>query len=121
MHESPSSAQLVRAVMAFLTDVAMPNLSGHAQFTARVSANALALVLREMDGRAGMDKQAADLYAGLLGDTKTTDLATLEKALCDAISAGQITNETPGLLPALRTVATAQLAIDQPTYNGIKS
>jgi hypothetical protein len=120
MHESPSSAQLVGAVMAFLTDVAIPSLSGHAQFSARVSANALALVSRELEGRARMDEAAVRLYTDLLGQSTTTDLATLEKALCDAIAAGELTPQSPGLMAALREVATAQLAIDQPNYSGLK-
>jgi Domain of unknown function (DUF6285) len=120
MHESPSSAQLVDGVIAFLTNVAIPNLTGHAQFSARISANALALVVRELEGRTAMDATAVALYSGLLDQSSTSDLAMLENALCDAIVAGNLTLETPGLLSALREVAAAQLTIDQPNYSGLK-
>jgi hypothetical protein len=120
MHESPSSAQLVGAVRTFLTEVAMPSLSGHAQFSARVAANALALVERELAQRTAMDRTTAGLYAQLLGGDRTTDLADLEAQLCAAISAGSIAIDTPDLLPVLREIALAQLDIDQPTYSGSK-
>jgi hypothetical protein len=120
MLESPSSSQLLTAVAAFLTDVAGPSLSGHAQFSARVSANALALVGRELAGRGAADATAARLYADLLGQPADTDLAALESQLCAAIASGAMTAQTPNLLAALRHVATTQLMIDQPTYSGLK-
>jgi hypothetical protein len=119
MHESPSSAELLKAVMGFLSDVAMPNLTGHAQFSARVSANALALVLREIEGRAVLDQTARQLYADLLSDDQNSDLADLEARLCAAIAQGDLNAETPALLATLRQVAHAQLAIDQPNYSGL--
>jgi Domain of unknown function (DUF6285) len=121
MHESPSSAQLLKAVIAFLTDIAAPQLTGHAQFHARVSANALALVAREIAKKEAADTQAQELYAALLtNETKHIDLKSLEAALCEAIRSGDLNVETPNLLANLREVATAQLAIDQPNYSGLK-
>jgi hypothetical protein len=121
MHESPSSAQLLDAVIAFLNDVATPALTGHAQFHARVSANALALVARELSLRQAADARATELYAALLVGQKDQSLSELEAALCDAIRSGQITASTPNLLPSLREVAASQLAIDQPLYSGLKA
>jgi hypothetical protein len=118
MHESPSSAQLVRAVQTFLTNVAIPGLTGHAQFSARVAANALALVERELMSRSIMDERACALYGALLGVDERDDLADLEAKLCQAIGSGDIGIDTYGLMPILREVAQAQLAIDQPTYSG---
>jgi Domain of unknown function (DUF6285) len=120
MHESPSSSQLLSAVAAFLTDVASPNLTGHAQFSARVSANALALVARELAGRGGADADAMRLYGDLLGQPADTDLASLESQLCAAIASDTMTAQTQKLLSALRHVTTAQVMIDQPTYSGLK-
>jgi hypothetical protein len=118
MHESPSSAQLLKAVIAFLTDVATPQLMGHAAFHARVSANALALVARELAQREAADMRAATLYRDLLA-AETNDLKGLEAALCEAIRQGEIGMHTPHLLENLREIAIAQLAIDQPTYSGL--
>jgi Domain of unknown function (DUF6285) len=119
MHESPSSPELLRAVLTFLTDVATPQLSGHAQFHARVSANALALVLRELESREGQDARAKSLYGALLG-TENSDLATMEADLCQAIRDGDIDLSSTNLLESLREVAVGQLTIDQPSYSGLK-
>ena len=118
MHESPSSHQLLEAVIAFLTDVATPQLTGHAAFHARVSANALALVARELQQRAEADARATVLYAQLLNQSGGS-LADLEAHLCHAIRTGTLTPTTPRLLASLRAVASDQLAIDQPTYSGL--
>ena len=119
MHESPSSTQLLSAVITFLNDIA-PQLSAHSAFHARVSANALALVARETTLRGDSETRALELYTKLLG-TSFDDLRQAEGTLCAAIRAGDITFETQGVLFSLRDIATAQLAIDQPTYSGLKS
>jgi Domain of unknown function (DUF6285) len=119
MHESPSSPELLRAVMTFLTEVATPQLTGHAQFHARFSANALALVLRELETRDASDARARSLYGALLG-TENRDLATLEADLCQAIRDDDIDMNSANLLASLREVAVGQLTIDQPNYSGLK-
>ena len=118
MHESPSSAQLLQAVITFLTEVATPQLTGHAAFHARVSANALALVARELDQRVAAETRAVALYRDLLANP-LGDLNALEAALCVAIRDGAINVVNPQLLATLRETATAQLTIDQPTYSGL--
>ena len=44
------------------------------------------------------------------------DFEALNAELCDRIRAGELTVDTPGLLPALTIIAMNQLAIDQPSY-----
>lgn len=123
MHESPSSAQLLQAVITFLNDVVTPKLSGHDQFHARVSANALSVVAREIQHRQASDARATALYRALLDakDGEGTDLASLEANLCNTIRNGQLDHNTPHLLASLRQVASDQLAIDQPNYSGLKA
>jgi hypothetical protein len=118
MHNSPSTDQLLQAVISFLNEVATPQLTGHAQFHARVSANALALVARDHALRGPSDAQAIALYQTLL-QSDIDDLASLEAMLCRAISDTRVTSETPHLLTSLRSVTVAQLAIDQPHYSGL--
>ena len=117
MHESPSADQLLQAVITFLNDVATPQLTGHAAFHARVSANALALVARELEQRAQGDERAIELYCAFV--PPNNNLPSLEAALCEAIRAGDFSIDTPHLLASLRVVALAQLAIDQPNYSGL--
>jgi hypothetical protein len=119
VHESPSVQELLEGVIAFLNDVATPNLTGSAQFHARVSANALALVARELTAKDDNISQTLYLYNALLG-THETDLDALQGQLSEAIRTGQFGLDTPGLMSALRTVTQAQLLVDQPNYSGLK-
>lgn len=119
MHEAPSSEELLGSVIGFLNQVAVPQLSGQAAFHARVAANALALVEREMAQRPAADARAQALYAALLNDT-TSPLEALNKQVCAQIRLGTLACDNPALLAALREITSAQLAIDQPTYSGLK-
>ena len=119
MHEAPSSEELLGAVIGFLTEIAAPQLSGQAAFHARVAANALALVEREMAQRQPADARARALYAALLNDT-SSPLEALTKEVCARIRSGALACDDPALLAALREITSAQLTIDQPTYSGLK-
>ena len=126
MHQSPSADELLEAVGRFLTDVAAPQLTGQAGFHARVAANALALVRRELAlGEAGRAQSRAVLAALLApagGDVPADGtIDRLNSALCAAIAAGQIREDAPGLLDGLDQLARLQLAVDQPGYSGLTS
>ena len=123
MHNSPSVAELLQGVTTFLNTVASlqlteDQLSEHAQFHARVSANALALVARDVAARPINEDQAIALYRDLL-QSDETDLATLERAVCAHIRTGAFHLETQNLMVVLRTCAQAQLRVDQPKYSGL--
>ena len=49
MQNLPSARELLTAVREFLNNVAMPELSGRARFHARVAANVLGIVERELE------------------------------------------------------------------------
>ncbi len=118
MHESPSPKELLGAVIGFLNQVAAPQLSGQAGFHAKVAANALALVERELAQRPAADARACALYAALLQD-ETSKLEALNKEVCAQIRSGALACDDPALLAALREITSAQLAIDQPNYSGL--
>ena len=118
MHEAPSSEELLGSVIGFLNQVAAPQLSGQAAFHARVAANALALVEREMAQRPAADARAQTLFAALLQD-QTSPLDALNKQVCAQIRSGELAYDNPALLAALREITSAQLAMDQPTYSGL--
>jgi hypothetical protein len=118
VHDRPSTAQLVAAVRDFLEKVAQPQLSGHSAFHARVAANALAIVERELALGADQDAAERARLRELLGSDGP--LEAQNRALCRAIRAGQVGPDTPGLLEHLRATTLAKLAVDQPSYSGYR-
>jgi len=118
MHEAPSSEELLGAVMEFLNRVVAPQLTGQAAFHARVAANAIALVAREMTHRPDADARTRALFSALLQDP-TSPLEGLTQQICAQIRSGTLRFDDPELRSILRTVTCDQLAIDQPNYSGL--
>jgi len=119
MQDQPAAHDLVTAVREFLEKVAMPKLEGHDAFHARVAANALAIVERELAVAPKDNAQELDRLRLLLG-REDGDLHTLNEALCDAIKDGGMTLDTPGLADHLWATTLTKLAIDQPRYAAYK-
>ncbi len=121
MHDSPSNSELIEGVKHFLDTVAMPQLSGHAAFHARVASNALAIVMRDLKHRTTADTAARARLVHLLGAPSTATLDDLNKALCHALKSGRVGLETPGLLTHLKMTAIDQVSVDQPNYSGLET
>ena len=118
MQDTPHAAELLDAVIAFLRDTAIPNLGGRAAFDARVAANVLDIVAREL--RLAPAAQAAELQRlRALLDTEGT-LGHLNQRLCEAIAGGSFDAATPGLAAHLWAVTLSKLAIDQPGYSSYR-
>jgi hypothetical protein len=118
MMDQPSMHELVVAVRDFLEQRAMPELKGHTAFHARVAANALGIVARELEsGAASADAERARL-ARLLGHDGP--LLDLNRELCAAIRGGAIGLETPGLAEHMTLTTRDKVGIDQPNYGGLK-
>jgi hypothetical protein len=114
MQDPPTITELLDATAAFLREVAVPQLSGHASFHARVAANALDIVKRELDLRPTAERdEHARLQALLHTDGS---LEELNAVLSRRIAAGAVDLQTPGLAQHLWATTLAKLAIDQPTY-----
>ncbi|AMR76684.1 DUF6285 domain-containing protein [Cupriavidus nantongensis] len=118
MPDTPHAAELIDAVTAFLRDTAIPGLSGRAAFDARVAANVLDIVAREL--RLAPAAQAAEheRLRVLLGADGT--LAELNRRLCEGIASGRLDATTPGLADHLWAVTLAKLAVDQPGYSSYR-
>lgn len=116
--DQPSLLELIGAVKTFLETRAMPELKGHTAFHARVSANALAIVERELTlgPKAAADEKAR--LVALLGSDDT--LEELNRHLCTQIREGLIGLDTPGLAAHLEQTTRDKVAIDQPNYSGLK-
>ena len=114
MTDQPSTVELVQAVRGFIEDHAMTQLTGHAAFHARVAANVLAIVERELIHGADYDKSERERLVDLL--KSDGDLEALNRELCARIRSGELTPETPGLVDHLWQTTIDKVSIDQPKY-----
>lgn len=114
MLDKPSGDLLVEAVASFLREELLPQLDATAAFKARVAANALDIAIREMRSGPAIGTAEALRLKHLLGHDG--DLAALNRDLCDAIRAGDVTLETPGLSDHLWATTLDKLAVEQPSY-----
>jgi aminoglycoside phosphotransferase (APT) family kinase protein len=115
--ELPRSDELLSGVRDFLRNDLASKLQGRDGFLARVAANSIDIVLRELE--LGEDAQAWEqqaLYA-LLGRAGGS-IFDMRAALCAAIRARDIDLKRQDLRAYLRDSVLAQVMIDQPGYPG---
>jgi len=116
--DQPSMRELVEAVRFFLETKAMPELKGHTAFHARVAANALGIVARELEsGGASAEAETIRLRA-LLG--RDGSLEDLNRVLCAQIRSGELDISSAALEEHLERTTLDKVAIDQPNYSGLK-
>jgi hypothetical protein len=118
MMDQPSIRELVTAVRDFLETKATPELKGHTAFHARVAANALGIVARQLELYGHASEEETKRLSALLGHDGP--LEDLNRELCACIRAGEFTIETPGLAAHLEATTRDKVAIDQPNYSGLK-
>ncbi|MEQ8265593.1 MAG: DUF6285 domain-containing protein [Parvibaculum sp.] len=118
MQDQPTASELVEAVADFIRNHAMPQLQGHAAFHARVAANALDIVKRELEVAPDANSDELGRLKTLLGKDGT--LEELNRELCRRIETGEIGIDTPGLTDHLWKTTLIKLAIDQPNYSGYR-
>lgn len=109
----PRTEELAESVRLWIDEI-RPTLDPRNAFLARVAANAMATIARELTQGPAAEASAIAGMAQVLGHDG--DYATLNSELCARIRSGELTVETPGLLAALTTMARDQIAIDQPSY-----
>lgn len=128
MQDRPHARELLDAVRAFLEEQVVPALEGTRQFHARVAANVLAIVGRELEGGesqlreewrrlvALLDRPAADPPAD--GAVLFEAVRALNAELASRIRAGDAESEPwrARVLAHLRTTADDRLAIANPRY-----
>jgi Domain of unknown function (DUF6285) len=118
MMDQPSMRELVEAVRDFLEQKAMPELKGHTAFHARVAANALSIVARELERGPQSARDEKKRLADLLGHDGM--LEDMNRELCKRIRSGEFTLGMPGLAEHLSITTREKVAIDQPGYPGLK-
>jgi hypothetical protein len=128
MQDRPDARELLEAVRGFLEEQVVPALEGTRQFHARVAANVLAIVGRELAlGDAGLRSEWRRLGT-LLGRTMTDEPADagalreavrgLNTTLAERIRAGEAEREPwrSQVLAHLRAAADDRLVIANPRY-----
>ncbi|MEZ0341158.1 DUF6285 domain-containing protein [Mycobacterium sp. pV006] len=103
----PTAAELVAAVADFLDDDVRAAAPGQVGFHARVAANVLRIVERELLDR------TADSVDSALGGLGFAD----ERALAAAIRDGQLDDRTDDVIACLRVLVGHRLSIDHPGYH----
>jgi hypothetical protein len=111
--EHPRAEELVEAVARWI-DTVRPQLGPRDAFLARVAANALGVVRRELIQGPAAEAAASARLEALLGHKGT--MTELTADLCARLREGEMDAGTPGLLAALKANVTDQIAIDQPAY-----
>jgi hypothetical protein len=109
----PRTEELAESVRLWIDEI-RPTLDPRNAFLARVAANAMATIYRELTQGPAAEAAAVDGMARVLGHDG--DFADLNAELCERIRTGELTIETPGLLAVLQVIARDQIAIDQPSY-----
>ena len=112
--DRPTAIELLDAVRDFLIEEAMPGLERGPAFHARVAANALAIVARELALAPQSDAAEHTRLRTLCARDGT--LADLNAALAQAIRAGQFDDDAQALLAHLRQTAREKLLIANPRY-----
>jgi hypothetical protein len=118
MHQRPDPLDLLDAVAGFLREQALPSLPPHAAYNARVAANALDIVRRQL--QLAPEAEAAELGRLRALLQRDGSLADLNRLLCERIAGGDMGLDTPGLLPHLWQTTLDKLAVDQPGYESFR-
>ena len=119
MQDRPSAEKLLAAARNFLNETAMPQLSGHAAFHARVAGNVLDVLARELALAPGFNAAEQARLENLLGESGS--LSDLNRRLCDKIAAGELDLSDDAVKTHLIKTTMGKLAIDQPRYQGYKT
>lgn len=109
----PRTVELTTAVARWIDEI-RPGLDPRNAFLARVSANALGVIGRELTLGSAAEAAATERLTVVLDYRGRFE--DLNADLCRRLRAGEMTAETPGLLAALKANVLDQLAIDQPNY-----
>ncbi|WP_394762532.1 DUF6285 domain-containing protein [Phenylobacterium sp.] len=109
----PKADELAEAVARWIDSI-RPSLDPRNGFLARVAANALGAISRELQLGPAAEAAATERFVVLLDHRGS--FVDLNHELCERLRSGSMTLETPGLLAALKANTLEQIAIDQPNY-----
>jgi hypothetical protein len=108
LHDAPTAAELVEAVRDFLLSDVTEATEGRVRFHARVAANVLGMVQRELELGPAMEAAQADRL-GRLGFSSETELAA-------AIRTGTLDDRYAEVAAAVRATVRDKLLVANPKY-----
>ena len=108
LHGRPTAAELVAAVAMFLREDVMSATQGRLNFLARVGANTLDGVERELVLGPELERRHRERLAAFARDDQA--------GLAAAIRAGVLDADDPALLAAVRAAVTDRLTVANPRY-----
>ena len=114
MREQPTAVELIEAVAEFLQRDVQPALSGRLAFHARVAANVLDIVRRELMTRESVERLEAERLRSLLGHDG--DLESLNDELCDGLASGAVDANARAVIDHLWATTLDTGFVDQPKY-----
>jgi aminoglycoside phosphotransferase (APT) family kinase protein len=117
--DMPRSDELLTSVRDYLRADVMAATGGRTNFLARVAANSLDIVLRELAVGEPHRRLEQERLQRLLG--KQGELEALRWQLVHGLRDGSVALDTPGLAGHLRETVVNQVAIDQPKYSGLRT
>ena len=114
MQDPPFPPEILAAVARFLKEEVAPAASERLSFQARVAANALEMMRRQLELAPAQEAAERQRLAALLG--ADGDLKTLTAELSRRLSSGEADLTTLGVADHLWTTALEKMAVDQPSY-----
>ncbi len=117
MMDQPSATEILTAVREFIEKHAMPELTGRTAFHARVAANAIAIIVRELEQGDRANVEAQLRLEQLL--QRKGSLVELNRELCRRLRSNELAVDDSKLSRHLTLTTLAKVAIDQPNYSGL--
>ncbi len=117
--DMPRTGELLASVRNFLREQVMSATTGRNRFLARVGANSLDIVLRELEYGAGHHAAQTEFLQKFFQSDE--DFCSLQWRLVDKLRDGSIPLDAPGLAEYLRQSVVTQVAVDQPSYSGFQT
>jgi AcrR family transcriptional regulator len=112
MHQPPSAVDLLRTVAATLTDDVVPALDGPVQHRARVAANIVEIVAREVELGESVRSHEATLLESIAGSADSTVVAAALRS-----GAADDPAEHDRIRQLLTEIVRGDLSIAKPGYD----
>ncbi len=113
--DRPNKAELLDAVIEYLTDRLFPTLDGELAFHARVSANLLTILKRELDQGTQMDADELERLRALLGRDHGS-LDDLTRDLAERIRTGDLDSRRDQVMAEVKRTVEDKLKVVSPKY-----